>query len=135
MLITEELTEQIELNRERHSVYRDGYRAQAKILQILFPNGIAGTNTEGVAEEDAAELEHTWAQAAMVFMITAKLVRYSICIDNGETHHDSLRDLSVYATMLSRLDKDNAARAEALRKAAITLANAQDGETPLGDRK
>lgn len=95
MLITAELKRAIATNKERDAIYKDGYKAHAKVLEALFPQGLPHKTPKD------------WERTTMIMMITAKLVRYGAHLgESGKGHLDSLHDLGVYAFMLEKLERD-----------------------------
>lgn len=79
------------LYEERNKTYGDNYKFYGKLLDALFPNGLA------IPAGDFDALN----RLGIVHMIAAKLQRY--CHNPKRYHKDSARDMTVYSTMLDEL--------------------------------
>ncbi len=75
---------------ERTGSYKDGYLRVARVLQVLFPDGIK------------LETEEEAVRFFFIFMNLVKLVRLTDNIKTG--HKDSTHDMAVYATILDTLE-------------------------------
>lgn len=92
MIIEAALNEAKKINRERHKVYKTGYKVHGRIMKELFPDGLK------------LETPEDFTRFYFFDNIVAKLVRYTTNLDRP--HHDSILDLGVYAFMLTQYDKD-----------------------------
>lgn len=77
------LAEMAQTYRERNAVYGDNYKMVAKLVAVLFPNGVP------------SELVIT-DQWHLFELILVKLSRYAI---SNLTHQDSIHDAGVYCAM------------------------------------
>ncbi len=77
--------------RERQSVYKDNYKMVAKLMAVLFPQGVP---SELVVQD----------QFHLFELVLVKLSRYAI---SGLTHIDSVHDLSVYGAMCEAINLNN----------------------------
>lgn len=74
--------------RERQSVYKDNYKMVAKLMAVLFPDGVP----PALVVED---------QFHLFELMLVKLSRYAI---SNLTHIDSVHDLSVYGAMCEAIN-------------------------------
>ncbi len=80
---------------KRSAVYGRDYITVGKVFVGFFPDGIV---------LDSEEAFRTFY--LLCFMIS-KINRYVKCVGRGETHEDSLNDLSVYSQMVAELDEES----------------------------
>lgn len=73
--------------RQRNAVYGDNYRMVAKLVKVLFPNGVP---SELVTTDQ-------W------HLFELKLVKLSRFAISGLTHIDSIHDDAVYAAMIESI--------------------------------
>jgi hypothetical protein len=73
--------------RQRNAVYGDNYRMVAKLVKVLFPNGVP---SELVVTDQ-------W------HLFELKLVKLSRFAISGLTHIDSIHDDAVYAAMIESI--------------------------------
>jgi hypothetical protein len=73
--------------RQRNAVYGDNYRMVAKLVKVLFPNGVP---SELVVTDQ-------W------HLFELKLVKISRFAISGLTHIDSIHDDAVYAAMIESI--------------------------------
>ena len=73
--------------RQRNAVYGDNYRMVAKLMKVLFPNGVPS--------------EVVFSDQFHLFEL--KLVKLSRFAISGLTHIDSIHDDAVYAAMLESI--------------------------------
>ena len=96
--VPDDLERMAELFRERNATYGSNYLDVGRIMEILFPNGIA---LKTAADHNRFHL----------FMLKiVKLTRYSKNYEEGG-HQDSIEDDIVYTAMVAALDRaarDNA---------------------------
>ena len=76
--------------RERNAVYGDNYKMVAKLMAVLFPNGVP---PELVVQEHFHLFE----------LILVKLSRYAI---SELSHIDSIHDLAVYGAMCESINHE-----------------------------
>ena len=74
--------------RERNAVYKDNYIKVGQIMAILFPDGITLKNTADFTKWHLFEL------------MIVKVTRF---VNGDLEHHDSIRDIAVYAAMIESL--------------------------------
>lgn len=84
------LFQMAETFKERNAVYGDNYKMVAKMMAVLFPNGVP---PELVVQDHFHLFE----------LILVKLSRYAI---SGLTHIDSIHDLAVYAAMCESINHE-----------------------------
>lgn len=70
--------------KERNAVYGDNYRMVAKLMLVLFPEGLP----PGLYKKD---------QFHLFELVLVKLSRFAI---SNLTHRDSVHDMAVYAAMV-----------------------------------
>jgi hypothetical protein len=73
--------------RQRNAVYGDNYRMVAKLMKVLFPNGVPS--------------EVVFSDQFHLFEL--KLVKLSRFAISGLTHIDSIHDDAVYAAMIESI--------------------------------
>lgn len=81
--------------KERQSVYKDNYKMVAKLMAVLFPEGVP---PELVVQD----------QFHLFELILVKLSRYAI---SNLTHRDSVHDLAVYGAMCEAININSGEKA------------------------
>jgi len=75
---------------ERSKIYGANYQMVGNVLKAFFPNGVR------------LRSDHDFLVWHLFELMIVKLTRF---VHSGLSHHDSIRDLAVYATMVeSELD-------------------------------
>ena len=81
------LDEMADTFRQRNAVYGDNYRMVAKLVKVLFPNGVPS---------ELVTTDH-W------HLFELKLVKLSRFAISGLTHIDSIHDDAVYSAMIESI--------------------------------
>lgn len=89
------LEEMLATYKERNALYRDGYYAIPKLLDILFKDGID------------PKLPLTDARFHLFELLLVKLVRYAT---SNFTHSDSIRDAGVYCALIESIQDSDKMR-------------------------
>lgn len=90
------LGEMADTYRERNAVYGDNFKMVAKLMAVLFPNGVP---PELVVQD----------QFHLFELVLVKLSRYAI---SNLTHIDSAHDAAVYCAMCEAINQNNSERSK-----------------------
>lgn len=91
------LDEAVQTYIERNAVYKDNFRNVGNLVQDLFPEGVSLRSAEDFTRWHIFEL----------FLV--KLTRYAKNYKDGG-HEDSLKDMTVYLSILQALDAEMASK-------------------------
>lgn len=95
--VPQALTDAADIYRERNKTYGDNYKIHGKVLDVMFPEGVALDTVD----------DHN--RFAVFSLLVCKLTRYANMWKRGG-HVDSLDDITVYSQILQELDAEVAAK-------------------------